>query len=298
MSLDQPFVSIVIPTYKDWNRLLMCIAALKNQTYPADAFEVIIVNNDPADRPPVKVLNALPANFQLIDESKSGSYAARNAALKRVKGRFIGFTDSDCIPDKNWITNAVDLFHSKGCSRIAGKIELFFEDSLKPTSAELYEAVYAFKQDEVVAKLNSGVTGNMFTKMEVISEVGSFNENLLSGGDHEWSGRAEAKGHKIVYAENVLIFHPARKHLKDLVKKTKRIAGGGTDFRNANLLRKIWIYVSILRPRLSSIIKIEKNGANFTLSQKLTVFLVRNYLEHVSRLEKMLVSFGKPSNRE
>lgn len=63
MTQDKPFVSVIIPTYHDWDRLKKCIEALKIQTYPSDLFEVIIVNNDPADKAPsldfLKTLSSL-----------------------------------------------------------------------------------------------------------------------------------------------------------------------------------------------------------------------------------------------
>ena len=42
-----PFVSVIIPTYHDWDRLKLCLKALEQQRYPTDRFEVLVVNNDP-----------------------------------------------------------------------------------------------------------------------------------------------------------------------------------------------------------------------------------------------------------
>src|SRR5688572_8110282 len=142
MMTKQPYISIVIPTYRDWERLDLCIAALTRQTYPREAFEVIIVNNDPADQPPAGLL--LPENYRLITEAKTGSYAARNTALKIVRGTIIGFTDSDCIPDADWISNAVSyLAATPGCSRVAGHISIFYQ-SHRPSVAELYNTIFSF----------------------------------------------------------------------------------------------------------------------------------------------------------
>ncbi|WP_308873672.1 glycosyltransferase [Thiothrix subterranea] len=135
------FVSIIVPTYRDWHRLKLCVNALTAQSYPSNAFEVIIINNDPDDHE--SNLN-LPENFRLIVESKPGSYAARNAALALATGEIIAFTDSDCIPDKEWIKNAIARLDA-GAERVAGRIELFFK-SKKLTPAEIFEKAYAFDQ--------------------------------------------------------------------------------------------------------------------------------------------------------
>ena len=91
--MEYPLVSIIIPTYKDWSRLNLCLKAMENQSYPLEKFEVIVVNNAPGENPPSGFL--FRNNWTLITEEKSGSYAARNKALKICKGKIVGFTDSD-----------------------------------------------------------------------------------------------------------------------------------------------------------------------------------------------------------
>src|SRR5690606_18431287 len=126
MNCTEPFVSIIIPTYKDWQRLSLCLEALSKQTFPAENFEVIVVNNDPDDVVPTFI--SLPETWQIVSERKSGSYAARNRGLLLAKGEILGFTDSDCLPDKDWIYNAVSIFEERKCDRIAGDIQIFYED--------------------------------------------------------------------------------------------------------------------------------------------------------------------------
>jgi glycosyltransferase involved in cell wall biosynthesis len=103
-----PYVSIIIPTYRDWNRLGMCLEALKKQSYPKENTEIIIINNDPEDLIPVDFKGN--KNITIMNAARNGSYAARNTGLKIAKGEIIGFTDSDCIPNTDWISKAVVIF--------------------------------------------------------------------------------------------------------------------------------------------------------------------------------------------
>ncbi|MEX2409825.1 MAG: glycosyltransferase [Candidatus Paceibacterota bacterium] len=219
-------VSVIIPTYHDWKRLKICINALSNQTYFDDCYEVIIVNNDPKDSPPN--LN-LPSNFRIISEIKSGSYAARNAGIKQAEGEILAFTDSDCIPDNLWIENAVKLLET-GEERIAGHIELFYR-SEKLNVIEYYEKYFAFKQKKS-AENGASLTANLITWKRNFDAVGLFNENLMSGGDNEWGWRATSQGIPIVYSENVIVKHPARYKLKQLLKKNRRVLGGKLDIHD------------------------------------------------------------------
>jgi glycosyltransferase involved in cell wall biosynthesis len=277
-------VSIIIPTYHDWKRLAICLDALEKQTFPKEEFEILVVNNDPKD--------PTPANFYLPQncEGKPGSYSARNTALKLVKGEIIGFTDSDCIPDKDWITNAILLFKKHPeCTRIAGHIELFFKSD-KLTLAEMYEKVYAFRQD-FAAKVGASVTGNMFAYKKLLDEVGDFNETLMSGGDYEWSMRAKALHSKIMYGADVVLQHPARHELDELIKKTKRLGS----FYGKSKIRSLFRLCKYLIPPFNTFAD-AKNKLPF--DQQIKVMYVRYFLNLTRSMEEVKIAFGKNANRE
>lgn len=291
------FVSVIIPVYNDWKRLALCVNALTDQTYPKDMFEVIIVNNNPPDTAPDDF--SIPDNCTIIEERTPGSYSARNAALKIVKGEIIGFTDSDCVPDKDWIKNAVDYFEkNKNCSRIAGKISIFF-NSPKPTKAELYDKLYAFNQKEYVDTSGTCVTANLFTYKLVFDNIGFFNEALMSGGDFSWGTLAHKKGFKIDYAENVVVHHPARANLKELIKKEKRVGGSQANFlkKHDSFLINLLKFSKELIPRYKSLRFIYRNGKNLSTSDKMYTYIIRQYLLGIRAYERFRVQTGKEANR-
>lgn len=219
--MELPFVSVIIPVYNDWDRLKHCLNALFKQVYPINRFEVLIVNNNPHDPPPYPVVSK---NVYLVTESKPGSYSARNAGIKLARGDIFAFTDSDCIPHHEWLTNAIGLM-AKGYDRIAGHVELFCSSKC-PKLAEAYELVFAFNQSRNA--LNGvSVTANLIASRECFEKTGLFDESLFSGGDFEWAIRATSRGLNILYAPNVVVRHPARNSLSALLQKNRRVAGGG-----------------------------------------------------------------------
>lgn len=295
--MNSVLVSIIIPTYDDWKRLSLCINALAGQAFSNNMFEVIIVNNNPSDFVPENFF--LPENFKIITEENPGSYAARNAGLRTAKGEIIGFTDSDCIPDKNWIKNAVAYFTAnKACSRIAGKVSIFF-DTKNPTSAELYDKLYAFHQKTYVENSGTCVTANLFTHKYVFDKIGYFNEKLLSGGDFSWGTVAHKNGLKIDYVENVVVNHPARKNLKELVKKERRVGGSQALFLEKSN-NKFFFILKLLKemmPDLSSLKYIFVDEKNMSITDKISVYITRQYLLRIRAYEKFRVQMGKKANR-
>ncbi len=295
--MESILVSIIIPTYYDWARLTLCLKALAGQSFAQEQFEIIVVNNDPADQTPAGFECA--ANCQIISEAKPGSYAARNAALKLAKGKIIGFTDSDCIPDKDWIKNAVNYFDTNSlCSRIAGKISIFFQGAT-PTKAELYDSLYAFNQKEYVINSGTSVTANLFTYKYIFDKVGYFKEDLMSGGDFSWGTTAQENGYNIHYAENVIVYHPGRQTLQELIKKEKRIGGAQAIFlkNNGNKVSNFLYFLRELRPRLTTIRSLYRNSDGLSFSDKFYMYMFRQYLLSVRAYEKFRVQNGKKANR-
>jgi glycosyltransferase involved in cell wall biosynthesis len=211
----------------------LCIKALSNQTYPQDHYEVIIINNDPADQAPADFW--LPSNFKLINEGKPGSYAARNAGLEIATGEIIGFTDSDCIPHPDWIENASRMFSSGDIDRIAGKIELFYSDERKRSWVELYESIYSFNQKRAVEVLKASVTANLFARKELFEKVGKFDSTKKSGEDIGWNRRANTFGYNLVYGDTVKISHPARSTFQEFRNQKLREFGGKKEFKLNNV---------------------------------------------------------------
>ncbi|MEJ5994824.1 glycosyltransferase [Pedobacter sp. Du54] len=240
-----PKVSIIIPTYRDWDRLNLCLECLKNQSLSLDNFEVIIINNDSSDG---FELTDIPNNFKLIVEPKAGSYAARNAALSIARGEIVGFTDSDCLPDRNWIQNALFYFEEKNAERVAGKVKIFPKEVGNETWPELYESFFAFNQKRNVDKLKGAITANFFTKKLFFDTVGLFNSDLKSGEDFGWNRRANNFDISLTYADDVVVKHPARSKYSELAKKKRRVFGGQKkfDFKNIKGFVKEITYIPTL----------------------------------------------------
>jgi len=295
--MSLPFVSIIIPTYNDWPRLSLCLVALQEQSYPLADFEIIVVNNNPKDSLPEGF--SKPVNCTIITEAKSGSYAARNAALVLAKGVYIGFTDSDCIPDQNWIKNALETFKvDNTVQRIGGRIDIFPKVPGTFNSVELYETVFAFQQDLYVREYGTCVTGNLFTKRSAFDAIGVFNDNLMSGGDFEWGNRATNANLKIIFGDNVIVNHPARFKFEELAQKSRRVAGGhyNTHEKKKGALK---FYLSLIKKLIpvGSELKLIFSKKHLSLKRKLSVFYTRYKLQIVYNYTLFNLRKGQSAER-
>jgi len=283
--------SVIIPTYNDWPRLLKCLEALENQSIDRERYEVIVVNNAADQELPVDV--ALPESVILCYEPKPGSYAARNRGAEAAKGEILAFTDSDCIPFRGWLLNALEAFDGSDCSLLGGEIKIF-----KPSGGERLPYVYdkniAFPQEYNVSRGN-GVTANLFVKRSVFEALGGFRDEIKSGGDWEFTQRAVQEGYKMEYCGGVIVQHPSRKTLGQLFKKQRRLtAWGYLNTKRAHNHSDVRIFGSTVKGGFRrfciSILKLGRNNQNVQavlISQLL-------YLYRIYFLILLISGFKKP----
>ncbi len=230
-------ISVIVPVYNSAPYLDQLLAALSNQDYPAGCLELIFVDNG-SDDESLDILESFrkvaPCKVVVSKEwEKPGSYAARNKGISLSSGEVLAFTDSDCIPDKRWLSSGVKGL--EGCPErtvVGGSVDLTAQDPDRPTPAEIFETCYGFSQRKNIYEKGFTVTANLFVSRAFMFEVGEFDDGLKSKGDYEWCQRATNQGGQLKFVPESIVYHPARRTLKSLYTKVRRVAGGQRDYRH------------------------------------------------------------------
>ncbi|MBW6512542.1 MAG: glycosyltransferase [Desulfuromonadaceae bacterium] len=281
-------MSVIIPTYRDWARLALCLDALRGQTLSPDRFEIIVVNNDPADVLPPGY--AFPVNATLLTEVRPGSYAARNRGVSASKGDILAFTDADCQPRPDWLASVLRcLEEHQEVTRIGGKVELMLPTDQALSAVQMYEKVFGFRQQDYVKEQGMAATANMIARRSVFDLVGEFDEGLMSGGDAEWGLRAQRAGSKIIYCDDCVVHHPPRASFAAVVQKSRREVGGQFQLNaDAPFAARLVDVLSGFLPPLRSIGKVLFNK-NFTLRERSIAIGLRYVLRVIVHGEKALL---------
>ena len=87
-----------------------CLASLRTLNYPD--YEVVVVNDGSTDQ-----TGAITRRFEalyaaqpdgprmvVIDQPNRGLSVARNVGAEAASGEIVAYTDSDCVPDPDWLT--------------------------------------------------------------------------------------------------------------------------------------------------------------------------------------------------
>lgn len=292
--LNQPFVSVIIPVYNDYDRLLLCLQCLQNQSYPQENYEIIVVDNGSSN--PIKN-HFLSENVILLEEPQVGSYAARNKGLSAARGEIIAFTDADCQPARNWIEMGVKwLLANPHCGLVGGQIKVFPQNPAKRTITEYYESLTAFPQARFIQEYHFSATANTFTFRHVIDKVGNFSQNIKSTGDAEWGNRVYYQGYELLFAEDVIVNHPARHSLRELWAREARKAGGVYE-RNLPQQPTLGELFRGLMPPVYAIRRVLPNFRPLTLKQTIDVVFILVFLKYAGGLETLRLRLGGKSRR-
>lgn len=97
-------VSVVIPYFKKKKFIKQSLMSVLNQTYKNLEIFIIYDDSDKEDLPFIKKLKLLDKRISLIINKKSlGAGLSRNIAIKKAKGKYIGFLDADDFWDRKKI---------------------------------------------------------------------------------------------------------------------------------------------------------------------------------------------------
>jgi glycosyltransferase involved in cell wall biosynthesis len=215
-----PDVSVIIPHLNQHEWIDICLTSIKEQSFPIDHIEVLLVDNGSTHMPNNEVK---PFSFvKLLKQEEPGPGPARNLGVSHAKGKYLFFIDADCRADKDWIKNGIKALQSNNSAPlIGGDVKIDCKDINSLTPLEAYESIFAYRQKEYIGKMGFSGSGNLATTPETFHSVGPF-PGLHVAEDRAWGKVAIQKGLRFDYVAEMLIYHPARTSADDIYKKWDR----------------------------------------------------------------------------
>lgn len=171
-------ISVVIPTVNRKKILRRVIEGLIKQTYPADRFEVVIVDDNSTDgtQDTVKELRQIHNNIKYIKQlpGKKGPAAANNLGIRNAAGDFILFINDDVIPDMHMLEEHMKYHNKYQNIIVQGKVINTSSLDELGKRHDGYSGGYG--------KLSFGyfTTWNCSIKKELLIKVGMFDEDFIN----------------------------------------------------------------------------------------------------------------------
>lgn len=177
---DEIFFSIIIPTYNRANLIRRTIESVLNQSY--NKYEIIIVDDGSTDNTEMVINNINHQKIKYFKKQNEERGAARNYGIRKAKGEYITFLDSDDILYKDYLYNAYESICNK---RFPPFFHLGYE--VKKTNGETVFKINNLESNEIyfLVKGNNLSCMGVFINQNIVSEY-SFNEDRKLAGSEDW----------------------------------------------------------------------------------------------------------------
>lgn len=192
----KPSVSVVMCARNEERYIGSCIESILNQSFKD--FEIVVVDDASTDKTRDLIRRVDDPRIRYFrNEEWFGIVKSRNRGLIHAAGKYIFFTDADCVVAKNWIEEGLKNLEDANCVGVEGKI-FYVSEHYTPTFS-----------DHAMENRNGGnfMTGNVAYKEKIVKLVGGFDERISYLSDRDFALRIMKQG-KMCFNKDMIAYHP------------------------------------------------------------------------------------------
>lgn len=191
----KPDVTVSMPLLGAEKYIHACIESLLAQTI--SNFEIVTVEDPPYDRTKNIIDGFKDDRIRYLrNQEFLGVPKSQNKGLRLAEGKYIFFTDADCIVSENWIEQGLKSFRNENCVAVEGKTHYVSKD---------YAPTFS---DHVIKNEESGqfMTCNMAYERSVLESVGGFDERFDYLEDRDLGLRVLRLG-RVCFNPDMVVYH-------------------------------------------------------------------------------------------
>ena len=225
-------ISLIICTRDRCRKLARHLESLGRIAFER-SWEIIIVDNGSVDETAAVVrefMRTAPAPVSLVFEPKPGKSNGLNTALGVAQGQIIVFTDDDCYPAEDFLSQVWSAFRDPSVGYVTGRIMLHdpadapetINESTTPRTLPGRHYVYP----------GTVMGANMAFRRQVFIDIGGFDPLFGPGAafnsteDLDVGSRASAKGWMGQYHPEVIVRHHHERKSSDIARMAKSYSIG------------------------------------------------------------------------
>ena len=200
-----PFVSIIMPIRNEEAYIARALDSIRQQDYPADRFEVLVVDgiSDDRTREIVNTLQQRMPNVRFFNNMKKIVPAALNIGLTHCRGEIIIRVDGHVVLDQDYISQCVHNLERHPAACVGGIIVSVSESWWGEAIALAVSSPFGVGNARFRTAGSGGREGWVDClafgayRRELFAEIGGFDEELVRCQDDEFNYRLRKSGGRI-----------------------------------------------------------------------------------------------------
>ena len=193
-----PLFSIVIPTHNRTALLTNCLRGIAAIEYPRAQFQVIVVNDGGAPIPEA-LTREWKDEFELcvLIQKNRGAGAARNAGAARARYEWLAFTDDDCVPTRDWLSELARAAAAHPNAALGGETCNGLRENVHAEASEclaLFLREYYHRRKSNPSQVEFFASNNFALPLRIFDAIGGFDERFRHAEDRDLCARLRTSG--------------------------------------------------------------------------------------------------------
>ncbi|HPJ17017.1 MAG TPA: glycosyltransferase [Candidatus Woesebacteria bacterium] len=196
--------SIVVPAYNSEKTIKKCLDALVNQNFN-EKYEIVVVDDGSKDK--TKNIVCEYSDVKYVYQSNAGPAAARNTGWRNCIGDIVVFTDSDCVPEKNWLKEMVKPFINKNIAAVGGCYDGVVNS--KSRLANIIGEEIKYRYSKMNSEIDAHGSYSLAIRKNILESTNGYDEKypVATAEDFDLCYRIVAKGNVIILNKNAKLGH-------------------------------------------------------------------------------------------
>ncbi len=222
-------VSVVIPAHNAAATLGECLGAATTQVFSrAKHVEIILVDDGSTD---ATGEIGEKAGVRVIQRKNGGAAAARNTGLEAATGKWVAFTDADCVPSRRWLDWMLRAAEGGGeeLLGVAGKT-LGHESDLP--AARFVDLTGGLDAENYLSHpvFPFAPSANVMFRREALMQIGGFDGRFTSFEAADLCHRLGMEKTNAIYEARALVLHRHRARWRDYWRQQRSYGRGYARF--------------------------------------------------------------------
>ncbi len=264
----RPTVSLVLPIRNEEAHIAACFEGIREQTYPADLLELIVVDGESTDRTMAIVAKEAAGNsrVRLIPNPARTAPAGLNLGIGAATGEYVGVVSGHSVLSPDYVARALRASIATGAWSVGGTIVRRAESPMQraiglATSSRIGVGDSMHNYAARAGWVETVFPG--FWRRELFDRVGQFDPAMIANEDNEFSLRIRKAGGRIWYDPEIRVeyvpratldglFHQYRLYGLGKIRVLRKHRGG---LRWRHLVPALWVAFLVVGGILSLVVQ-------------------------------------------